>query len=62
MKVHRAEGMLGMALHDDTALFEFPVKEFTEPEEAYEAIHRQIGDILDARIINPTTNVQQRHS
>jgi hypothetical protein len=53
MKVHRAEGMLGMALHDDTVLFELPVKEFTTLEDSYETLRRQIGTPLGARIIRP---------
>ncbi|KAI8327549.1 hypothetical protein BC941DRAFT_364769, partial [Chlamydoabsidia padenii] len=56
MKVHRAENMLGMALHDNTVLFELPTSEFRNAETTYEIMHKQIGPTLGARIIRPNNN------
>ncbi|KAI8327637.1 hypothetical protein BC941DRAFT_259914, partial [Chlamydoabsidia padenii] len=56
MKVHRAEAMLEMALHDDCVLFEFPTIEFPVPTDSYRIISQQIGRMVGGRTITSPPN------
>ncbi|ORY99646.1 hypothetical protein BCR42DRAFT_444609 [Absidia repens] len=53
LKVHRAESILEMALHNDTILFEFLAKDFSNPTEVYGPMTAKLGKMIGARIIKP---------
>ncbi|SAL96028.1 hypothetical protein, partial, partial [Absidia glauca] len=51
MRVHRAETMLEMSLHQNCVLFEFPTMEFVPKTDAYVELKKQIGRLVGGRII-----------
>ncbi|ORZ02003.1 hypothetical protein BCR42DRAFT_338924 [Absidia repens] len=56
MRVHRAEALLQLPLHNDTVLFELPAMPFEEKEEVFSLLSTQIGPTLGARIITAPPN------
>ncbi|SAL96869.1 hypothetical protein, partial, partial [Absidia glauca] len=51
MKMHRAEAMLEVALHNNCALFEFPTLAFPNKTDVYQELITQIGRMLGGRLI-----------
>lgn len=51
MRIHRAEALLQMSLHNDTVLFEFPILALTAKEDTFIRLHDDIGPVLGAQII-----------
>lgn len=51
MKMHRAEAMLEVALHNNCVLFEFPTMAFPNKTDVYQELITQIGRMLGGRLI-----------
>jgi hypothetical protein len=56
MKIHRAEALLQLPLHNDTVLFELPSMAFDIKEDVFLTLASQIGPTLGARIISGPPN------
>jgi hypothetical protein len=55
MRIHRAEAILQLPLHNNTVLFEFPTAAFPVKEDAITHLGKEIGTMLGARTINAPT-------